>query len=355
MTMFDRFTAPTISAPGSGAATTEVPTQTMRWAIIAALSIVAMLATLHVWFNVFHIPLELPSPSLFDAPRGGPPPLWMGPGEKPKAGWMPWYLPVLATAFLASVILARLTRRRERWSVLSMTIAGCVAVLIGATVACWAEHDGYMWYFRPEMTLRLLLGVQLKLAMISLGEGLGIVLAGWPVLMIGSTAGAGCAFVARVPWRRGAEAPVSHAVRIELADDSTDLTARIVSTIVVMLVSQMGPARGHPYYMLAIGACVSLVWFAIAFRRVEFNFMRLLLGSFVASITSALIQTSLFVQNSPLAATFKGNAYVANIVLATNMRNFLMLFVINILGLTLVFLLFAKVTVWLCRRRPTGS
>jgi hypothetical protein len=146
---------------------------------------------------------------------------------------------------------------------------------------------------------------------------------------------------------------VSNAVRIDPADASTDLTARILSTIVVMLASQIGPARGHPYPMLAIGACISLVWFTVAFPRVEFNFKRLLLGSFVASIIAALIQTWLLAQNSQFAATFKGTAYVANIVLATNMRNFLMLFIVNILGLTLVFLLFAKVTVWLCRRRPS--
>jgi len=277
----------------------------------------------------------------------------MGPGEKPKDGWTAWYLPVLATAFLASVILARLTRRRERWSVLSMAVAGCIAVVIGATVACWAEHNGHMWYYRPEMTLRLLGSVQFKLLMTSIGEALGILFKQWPVLLIGSAAGVLCALFVRAPLRRGAVAPASDAVRIEPADDSTDLTARIVSTIAVMLASQIGPDRGHPYVMLATGACISLVWFTIAFRRVEFKFVRLLLGSFVASITSALIQTWLLAQNSPLAATFKGNAYVANIVLATNMTNFVILFIINILGLTLVFLFFALVTVRLSRRRPT--
>jgi hypothetical protein len=347
MTMFDRFSAPMF-------ATTEeqIPTPAMRWAVITALSAVAMLMTLHVWFNVFHIPFEMPSPSLFDAPRGGPPALWMGRGEKPMSGWMAWYLPVLVTAFLAAVILARLTRRRERWSVVSLAMAGCVAMLTGATVAYWAEHNGFMWYYRPEMTLRLLGGVQAKLLMASLGEAFGLFCIQWPVLLIGAIAGVICALVAGAPLTRGPVEPPSQAVHIDPLDESTDLTGRIVSTIAILLASQMGPARGHPYYMLAIGACIALAWFSIAFPRVEFNFKRLLLGSFVASIISALIQTWLLTLNSQLAATFKGVSYVTNILLATHMRNFVILFIMNILSLTLVFSFFAWVTVRLCRRRP---
>ena len=139
---FGRRLTPQLAAPSGAAAAIDIPTPMMRWAAIAALSAVAVLATLHVWFNVFNIPLEYSSPSLFAPPRGGPSPLWMGPGEKPKAGWMAWYVPVLTTAFFASVVLARLTRQRHRWSVLSMAVAGCVAALVGATTACWAEHNG---------------------------------------------------------------------------------------------------------------------------------------------------------------------------------------------------------------------
>lgn len=185
----------------------KLPTQLSRWTIIGVLSAVAMLVTLHVWFNVLLIPLELPSPSLFAPPRGGPPPMWMGPGEKPKDGWTVWYLPTLVTAFLASVALARLTRKRERWTVLSMAIAGCTAVIIGATIACWAEHNGYIWYFRPEMTPRLLLGVQGELVVTSLVEGLGVVVNQWPILLIGSAAGGVCALVVGAPLRRQTAAP----------------------------------------------------------------------------------------------------------------------------------------------------
>jgi hypothetical protein len=294
---------------------------------------VAMLVTLHVWFNVLRIPLEMPSPSLFAAPRGGPPPLWIGAGEKPKDGWTVWYLPVLVTAFVASVILARLTRRRERWSVLSMTLAGCVTVLIGATVACWAEHNGYMWYFRPEMTPRLLLNVQGKLVMTSLGEGLAVLIKQWPVLLIGSAAGAVCALAVGAPLRREAVAPASAPPRTEPLDDSADLTARIVSTIVLMIASQLGHNLGHPYVLLATGCCISLAWFTIAFPRVEFSFKRLLLGSLVAAMVSAFIQ-SWILSHSGFAATFKGNPYGSHILFVTNVRNFLMLFIINLLGLT---------------------
>ena len=109
MTMPDRLWA-------ASAASDELPTQLSRWAIIGALCAVAMLVTLHVWFNVLRIPFEMPSPSLFAPPRGGPAPLWTGAGEKPKEGWTVWYLPVLVTAFVASVTMTRLTRKRGRWS-----------------------------------------------------------------------------------------------------------------------------------------------------------------------------------------------------------------------------------------------
>ena len=198
MTTFGRRVTPAFAPPSGEAAAPDVPTPMLRWAAITALSAVAVLATLHVWFNVFHIPLEFPSPSLFAPPRGGPSSLWMGPGEKPKAGWMAWYVPVLVTAFFASVVLARLTRRRHRWSVLSMTIAGCVAALVGVTIACWAEHTGYMWYFRSEMTLRLLLGVQSQLVQTSLLEALAVLVGQCLLLGIGAAVGAGFAFVARV-------------------------------------------------------------------------------------------------------------------------------------------------------------
>jgi hypothetical protein len=352
MTTFGKRLGPAFAAPSGGAAAAEAATPMLRWAAITALSAVAVLATLHVWFNVFHIPLEFPSPSLFAPPRGGPSSLWMGPGEKPKAGWMAWYVPVLVTAFFASVVLARLTRQRHRWSVLSMTIAGCVAALVGVTVACWAEHTGYMWYFRSEMTLRLLLGVQSQLVTTSLMEALAVLAGQWLLLGIGAAVGAGFAFVARVPLRQPAAAP-GDAVRVELPDERTDLTARIVSTIVLLIASQIGSSTANPYYILATGCGVSIVWFTIAFRRVEFNFKRLLLGSFVVSIVGSTIQAWLLAQQSLLGAKFGKNPFVASMIFETNMRNFLMLFILYFIGFTLIFMVFAKVTVSLCRRRPS--
>lgn len=356
MTTFDRSAVSAFAALGRGVATSdELPTQLSRWTIIGVLCAVAMLVTLHVWFNVLRIPLEMPSPSLFAAPRGGPPPLWMGPGEKPKDGWTVWYLPVLVTAFVASVILARLTRKRGRWSVLSMAIAGCTATVIGATVACWAEHNGYMWYFRPEMTLRDLLGVQGELVTVSLNEGVAVLFQQWPVLLTGSAAGVLCAFAVGAPLRRGAEAPASAPPRIEPADESNDLTARIVSTIAILIASQIGNDFGHRYIMLATGCCIAIAWFTIAFRRVEFSFKRLLLGSLVAATVSATIQSWLLLSQSSFVATFKGNPLMADLLFAHSMRTLIMLFILYFLGLTLIFMFFAKVTVSLCRRRPAGS
>jgi hypothetical protein len=72
MTFGTRLT-PQLAAPSGQAADVDIPTPTMRWAVIAALSAVAVVATLYVWFNVFKIPLEFPAPSLFAAPRGGAP------------------------------------------------------------------------------------------------------------------------------------------------------------------------------------------------------------------------------------------------------------------------------------------
>jgi len=325
----------------------------MRWAAIAALSAVAMLTTLHVWFNVFHIPFEFPAPSLFEPPRGGPPSLWTGPGEKPKAGWMAWYVPVLTTAFFASVILARLTRQRHRWSVLAMALAGGVAALVGVTIACWAEHNGFMWYFRPEMTLRTLLSVQGQLVMVSLAEALGVLSGQWLLLVIGSVVGAGCAFLARAPLRQSRATALGEATLVEPVDEQTDRTARIVSTIVLLVLSQMSSKAGHPLYMLAAGICISIVWFTVAFPRVEFNFKRLLLGSVIASIAASPIQTWLLAQQNPIAAKFKNNPFVSDLLFATNVRNFMMIFIMYFIGLTLTFMLFAKVTVWLCRRQPS--
>jgi hypothetical protein len=341
---FGRRLTPQLAAPSDAAAAADIPTPMMRWAAIAALSAVAVLATLHVWFNVFHIPLEFPSPSLFAPPRGGPPPLWMGPGEKPKAGWMAWYVPMLVTAFFASVVLARLTRQRHRWSVLSMAVAGCVAAVVGVTIACWAEHDGYMWYFRSEMTLRILLSLQGQLIMTSLGEALAVLRSQWLLLVIGSAVGAGCAFVAGAPLRQPA------AARIEPMDERTELTARIVSTIVLLIFSQTGSNKGHPFYMLAAGGCISIVWFTIAFRRVEFNFKRLLLGSFVAAIAAAPILTLLLTPKNPLAIKFKDNPFVWELIINTYLMNFIMVFILYFIGLALIFMVFAKVTVSLCRR-----
>jgi hypothetical protein len=351
---FGRRLTPQLAAPSGQAAAADIPTPMMRWAAIAALSAVAMLATLHVWFNVFHIPFEFPAPSLFEPPRGGPPSLWTGPGEKPKAGWMAWYVPVLTTAFFASVVLARLTRQRHRWSVLSMALAGGVAALVGVTIACWAEHNGFMWYFRPEMTLRSLLSLQGQLVMVSLGEALGVLSGQWLLPVIGSAVGAACAFVARAPLRQSRATALGEAAVIEPMDERTDLTARIVSTIVLFILSQMGNKAGHPLYMLAAGSCISIVWFTVAFPRVEFNFKRLLLGSLVASIVASSIQGWLLAQQNPLAAKFKDNPFVSDLIFAQNLRNFVMIFILYFIGLTLIFMVLAKLTVSLCRRRSSA-
>jgi hypothetical protein len=61
----------------------------------------------------------------------------------------------------------------------------------------------------------------------------------------------------------------------------------------------MGKNAGHPLYMLAAGSCIAIVWFTVAFPRVEFNLRRLLLGSFNASIVASLIQTWLLAQQNP--------------------------------------------------------
>jgi hypothetical protein len=347
---------PQFTAPSGGIAAADIPTPMMRWAAIAALSGVAMLATLHVWFNVFHIPLEFPTPSLFAPPRGGPPSsFWTGPGEQPKAGWMAWYVPVLTTAFFGSVVLARLTRQRQRWSVLSMAVAGCVAALVGVTIACWAEHIGFMWYFRSEMTLRILLSVQGRLMMEAFWEAVRLLSSQWLLLVIGSAVGAGCAFVARAPLRRPRAAAPAEGLVIEPLSERTDLTARIVSTIILFVFSQMGSTFGHPLYMLAAGTCIAIVWFTVAFPKVELNFKRLLLGSFTASIAGSLVQTLLFAQKNPLAVKFSGNPYVGQLIFAQTVQAFVMIFIIYIIGLTLTFTLFAKVTVRLCRQRPSAG
>lgn len=343
-----------LAAPSRQAADVDIPTPTMRWAVIVALSAVAVVATLYVWFNVFKIPLEFPAPSLFAAPRGGAPSLWMEPGERPKAGWMAWYLPILVAAFFASVVMARLTRQRHRWSVLSLAVAGGVAVLVGVTIACWAEHNGFMWYFRPEMTLRTLLGVQGQLVMVSFVEALRLLAGQWLLLVIGSAIGAGCAILARAPLRQPPAIALAEAAVIEPVDERTDLTARIVSTIFLLVLSQMGSRVGHPLYMLAAGSCISIVWFTVAFPRVEFNFKRLLLGSLVAAIVAAAIQGWLAAQQNPLAAKFKGHPFVADLIFAQNLRTFVMIFILYFIGLTLVFMLFAKITVSLCRRRSSA-
>ena len=331
-----------------------IPTPTLRWFAIAALSAVAVLATLHVWFNVFRIPLEFPAPSLFEQPRGGPPPLWMGPGEKPKAGWMAWYVPVLTTAFFASVVLARLTRQRQRWSVLSMAAAGTVASLVGVTIACWAEHNGFMWYFRPEMTLRTLLSVQGQLMMVSLGEAIGLLLAGqWLLLAIGSAVGAGFALLTRAPLRRPPMTAMEEAAALEPMDERTELAARIFSTVVLFVFSQMGNRVGHPFSLVAAGAVISIVWFTVAFPKIEFNFKQLLLGSLIASIVASLIQGWLLAQRHPLAGKFQNHPFVADLVFAENVRNTVMIFIMYFIGLTLIFMVFAKVTVWLCRGRAS--
>ncbi len=104
----------------------------------------------------------------------------------------------------------------------------------------------------------------------------------------------------------------------------------------------------------AAGVCISIVWLRMAFRQVEFNFKRLLMGSFVASSIAALILSYALTQNASalaFAATFKNAPGVSNMLLMGNMRNFLGLVVIYFLGLTLHFLVLAKITVWLCRKR----
>ncbi|MBR1123101.1 hypothetical protein JQ628_16360 [Bradyrhizobium lablabi] len=321
----------------------------MRWVAIAALSAVAMLATLHVWFNVFQIPLEFPPAlSLFEQPRS-----WTGLGDSRKAGWMAWYVPVLTTAFFASVVLARLTRQRTRWSVLSMAIAGCIAVLVGVMIACWAEHNGFIWYHRTEMTLRMLLGVQGQLLTFSFWESVRFLSGQWPLLVIGAVVGAGCAFLAGAPLRRPRAGAFAEETTVEPLDGRTDLTARIVSTIVLFIFSQTGSTFGHPFFMLAAGTCIAIAWFTVAFPKVEFNLKRLLLGGLIASIAGSLVQTVLFAKKNPLAVTFAKNPFVGEIIFAQNVQAFVMIFIMYLIGLTLIFMLFAKVMVALCRRRTS--
>ena len=234
-----------------------------------------------------------------------------------------------------------------------MVVAGGVAALIGVTIACWSEHNGYMWYFRPEMTLRTLLSVQGQLIMVSLGEAVGVLSGQWLLLVIGSAVGAGFAFVARAPLRRSRAVAPSEPTVIERIDDRTELAARIVSTIVLFVFSQMTSKAGNPLYLLAAGGCIAIVWFAVAFPRVEFNFKRLLLGSFVASIAGSVIQTWQLAQQNPLAAKFQNHPFMADVIFAQNVRTFMMVFILYFITLMLTFMLFAKVTVWLCRRRAS--
>jgi hypothetical protein len=189
--------------------------------------------------------------------------------------------------------------------------------------------------------------------MVSLGEALGVLSRQWPLLVIGLVVGAGCAFLARAPLRRSRATVLAEGAFVEAADEQSDLAARVVSTIVLLMFSQMGSNFGHPLYMLASGICISIVWFTIAFPRVEFNFKRLLLGSFVAAIAASPIQTWLVAQRSALATTFKDNPYMSDLIFAQNVRHFAMFFIVYFAGLTLIFSAFAKVTVWLCRHRAS--
>ena len=112
----------------------------------------------------------------------------------------------------------------------------------------------------------------------------------------------------------------------------------------------MGSNLGHPYILLATGCCISIVWFTIAFPRVEFNAKRLLLGSLVAATLSAYIQSWIFA-HSGFVTTFQDNPHNWKILFEMKATQFVMLFIINFLGLTLIFMFFAKVTVKLCRRQ----
>lgn len=336
-----------VTATQGDAAGPATPSPTMRWAAVAVLSGIAMLATLHVWFNVLKIPLELPSPSLFTAPREG---FLRG---SQRSSWLAWYIPLLTTAFFALVVLARLTRKRDRWSVLSMTVAGCVAVMIGMTVACWAEHNGFMWHYKPEMTLRLLLSIQGQLTATSFGEAIALLSTQWLLLAIGAAVGAGFAVAAGVPLKRS-RSNASNTTATDPLEARTEPTARIVSAVILLILSQIGSARGHPYYMLAAGICIALVWFAVAFPKVEYNFKRLLLGSVSAAAIGSIVQTVLYVQTNPIFTKFSGHPGMMGALVSQATLVYAMIFVMYFSVLTLVFMLIAKITVSLCRRRTSA-
>jgi hypothetical protein len=243
----------------------------MAFIYLAAFAVMAALTASLVWFSILQVPLERPVGPLF------------GTGPASREGWAMWYAAPLLAAGVTPLLFWLYFRRAHRWTLLGLTLAGAIAIMLGATSAFWAKNIGYTWYFVPNATIAAIISVQPQMFGFAFGRAAGALIQQMAYLpLLGAAFGFGLGVAASLPWRYERIAEPS------APPHRTGWTARIVTTAIMTLFVTTVAAAQMPSGAVLVAPLVAWTWWRISFRDGGYEFINVLKGSAILGLVSTV-------------------------------------------------------------------
>jgi hypothetical protein len=267
-------TAMAPSAPPSSAS----PPRFARVAL-AAIALSAAFTAVFVWRFILRVPLERPVGPLFG-------------NALPPEGWAAWYVAPLVAFALTLGLFHLYFRKSRRWTVLGLTLAGAIAILVGSTVAFWVKNIGYTWYSVPGASIVDIGGALVPMLAFAFGRG-AYALNGFAPLSfpIGALFGTVVALCLKLPWWSPAvavEASARTPVQAAAPEPKAGMVGRLATTALMTLFVTMATTAEIRSGAVKVAPLMALIWWFLSFRAGEYAFINALKGSAVLSLISTL-------------------------------------------------------------------
>jgi hypothetical protein len=263
-------------APGALPSSTPRP-RFFRLAL-AALAVPAALSAAYIWFYVLKMPFERPVGPLFDTPR------------TPREGWAAWYVSPLVAVALTLVLFRLYFRKSHRWTVLGLTFAGAIAVVLGSTSAFWVKNIDYTWYSVPEADLLAILNALSPMLGFAFARGADALIRSTPLSFpTGALFGTVLALLIDLPWRHtSAGVTVSSPPAAPLPVPKAGMIGRLATTAVMTLFVTTVAVAGLRGIGVEVAPLVALIWWFLSFRGGRYDFTHVLIGSALLGAVSTL-------------------------------------------------------------------
>jgi hypothetical protein len=227
---------------------------------LAFLALSAAFTAVFVWRFILRVPLERPFGPLFG---NAPPP----------EGWAAWYVAPLVAFALTFGLFHLYFRKSHRWTVLGLTLAGAIAIMVGSTVAFWVKNIGYTWYSVPGASIVDIGGALFPMLAFAFGRGAYALNAFAPLSFpIGALFGTVLALCLKLPWWRpdgagGASARTP--VRDAAPEPKAGMVGRLATTALMTLFVTMATTAEIRSGAIKVAPLIALTWWFLSFRAGE--------------------------------------------------------------------------------------